>query len=58
LGSERLENSSEEKDLGLSVDERFNMSQQCALAAQKADCNLGCIKGSVISRSSPSTLLS
>ena len=33
------------------ADERFNMSQQCALAAQKVSCILDCIKRSVISRS-------
>ena len=62
LGREWLDSSPEEKDLGVSVDERFNWTQQCVLAAQKANHNLSCIKRSMTSRSRevmlPLTLLS
>jgi len=51
LGVDLLKSSSVERDLGVLVDDRLTMSQQCALGAKNASGILGCIKRSVGSRS-------
>jgi len=51
LRAEWLESSPAERDLGLLVGSRLNRSQQCAQAAQRANCIPGCIKHRVTSRS-------
>ncbi|PKU45370.1 reverse hypothetical protein [Limosa lapponica baueri] len=51
LGVDLLESTSEEKDLGVLVDSKLSMSQQCALVAKRANGVLGCIGRNVANRS-------
>ncbi|GAB0197224.1 hypothetical protein GRJ2_002187700 [Grus japonensis] len=51
-----LESHPVEKDLGVLVNSRLNMSQQCAQAAKKANSTLACVRNSVASRTRAVTI--
>ena len=51
LGADLLESCSVERGRGALWDDKLALSQQCALAAKKANGILGCIKQSMASRS-------
>ena len=50
-GGTWLSKTTSEKELGIVVDHKLNMSQQCDVATKKANAILGCINRSIVSKS-------
>ncbi|CAM5092187.1 unnamed protein product [Eretmochelys imbricata] len=50
MGNDCLGSNTVERDLGVIVDRKLNMSQQCNIVAKKADIIMGCISRSIVSK--------